>query len=122
MDHRPPTTPALGQRIRALLQEENQRLQREIRAYPTPVPRCDEQFNHLIERREHLFRESAQLDNAAESGLAQRAEWLRGFIDSSRCLEEAAKRQLKAELSEATLGGEPSAIGEGATADKPWRA
>ena len=34
----------------------------EIRAYPTPIPRCDAQFNHLLEERERL---RALLEEAA---------------------------------------------------------
>ncbi|HEX4522014.1 MAG TPA: hypothetical protein VH704_00680 [Casimicrobiaceae bacterium] len=28
----------------------------EIRSYPTPIPRCDAQFNHLVEQRGRLSR------------------------------------------------------------------
>ena len=43
------------------LEEEKRRLDAEIRAYPTPIPRCDAQFNALFERREAIVRELAQL-------------------------------------------------------------
>jgi len=33
------------------------RLNEEIRNYPTPIPRCDAQFNHLYERREGIVRD-----------------------------------------------------------------
>ncbi len=49
---------------RRLLEEEKRRLDAEIRAYPTPIPRCDAQFNHLFERREEIVRELERLDNA----------------------------------------------------------
>jgi hypothetical protein len=39
------------------LEEEKRRLDAEIRAYPTPIPRCDAQFNALFERREAIVRE-----------------------------------------------------------------
>jgi hypothetical protein len=39
------------------LEEEKRRLDAEIRAYPTPIPRCDAQFNALFERRESIVRE-----------------------------------------------------------------
>ena len=48
---------------RLLLEEEKRRLDAEIRAYPTPIPRCDAQFNHLFERRAEIVRELERLDN-----------------------------------------------------------
>ena len=38
----------------AALRESLARIDAEIRAYPTPIPRCDAQFNHLLEERERL--------------------------------------------------------------------
>jgi hypothetical protein len=49
---------------RQLLEEEKRRLDAEIRAYPTPIPRCDAQFNHLLERRAEIVRELERLGNA----------------------------------------------------------
>ena len=40
----------------AALREALAKLDAEIRAYPTPIPRCDAQFNHLMEERERLRR------------------------------------------------------------------
>ena len=57
---------AAPQRVdrRRPLEEEKRRLDAEIRAYPTPIPRCDAQFNQLFERREEIVRELERLDNA----------------------------------------------------------
>ena len=49
---------------RRLLEEEKRRLDAEIRAYPTPIPRCDAQFNHLFERRAEIVRELEHLARA----------------------------------------------------------
>jgi len=38
----------------------------EIRSYPTPIPRCDAQFNHLVEQRSHLSRLLADLEAARD--------------------------------------------------------
>jgi hypothetical protein len=43
--------------VRALLADE-------IRGYPTPIPRCDAQFNHLVEQRERLSRLLTDLEAA----------------------------------------------------------
>ena len=48
----------------------------EIRSYPTPIPRCDAQFNHLIEQRDRMSRLLADLEVALDrrdGGVALRA-------------------------------------------------
>jgi glutamate/tyrosine decarboxylase-like PLP-dependent enzyme len=41
-------------RRRFPLEERRRALDAEIRSYPTPIPRCDAQFNHLFEERERI--------------------------------------------------------------------
>ena len=38
----------------------------EIRSYPTPIPRCDAQFNHLVEQRGRLSRLLTDLELALD--------------------------------------------------------
>ena len=38
----------------------------EIRSYPTPIPRCDAQFNHLVEQRGRLSRLLTDLEAALD--------------------------------------------------------
>ena len=48
----------------------------EIRSYPTPIPRCDAQFNHLVEQRSRLSRLLTDLEAALDrrdGGAALRA-------------------------------------------------
>ena len=40
----------------------------EIRSYPTPIPRCDAQFNHLVEQRDRLSRLLNELDAVLDRG------------------------------------------------------
>jgi hypothetical protein len=40
--------------LRARLEAERRRLDDEIRQYPTPIPRCDAQFNHLFDQRARI--------------------------------------------------------------------
>ncbi len=42
----------------------------EIRAYPAPIPACDAQYNHLLERRTTLAAALASLDATRETGTA----------------------------------------------------
>jgi len=94
---------AARDRVRALLEGERQRLQEEIRTYPTPIPRCDEQFNHLIARRELLFCALGHLDAAASLSSAGDGDaWLDAFIDSTG-LEPELKLRLWTAVSQGTL-------------------
>lgn len=52
---------------RAALEARRKQLDDEIRAYPTPIPRCDAQFNFLMEERARIVRELESLARDAES-------------------------------------------------------
>jgi hypothetical protein len=91
--------------VKACLESERERLHAEIRAYPTPIPRCDAQFNHLIEQRDRLFQELSRLDAARSSAAADDgAARVEEFIEASGCLDDDAKLRLKSALSEARVG------------------
>ncbi len=47
----------------------------EIRAYPAPIPACDAQYNHLLERRKALAAALASLDATRETGTATPEEF-----------------------------------------------
>jgi hypothetical protein len=51
---------------RAFLEAEKRRLDEEIRNYPTPIPRCDAQFNFLFEQREKIVRELGELQETRQ--------------------------------------------------------
>src|SRR5436309_9181946 len=95
---------AARETIRAYLRSERDRIFEEIRAYPTPIPRCDAQFNHLIEKRERLVQELARLDAAATSsavaGDGDGTARIEAFIASSDYFDDDAKLRLKSALSE----------------------
>ena len=95
--------------MRAQLEAERKRIVEEIRAYPTPIPRCDEQFNHLIERRERLASALSRLDDVERSSAAAPADAsrLEAFIDASDGLDDDSRRRLKSALAaEMKLHGE----------------
>jgi len=52
--------------LRSRLEKVRRRLDDEIRRYPTPIPRCDAQFNGLFEQRDRIARMLEQL--AGEAG------------------------------------------------------
>ena len=45
----------------ARLEARRAELDAEIRAYPTPIPRCDAQFNHLMEERARIVKEIEEM-------------------------------------------------------------
>jgi chromosome segregation ATPase len=54
--------------LRARLEQTQEAVAAEIRAYPPPIPACDAQFNHLLERREALSKALARLDAVRKDG------------------------------------------------------
>lgn len=71
------------QRIRERLEYERRRVNDEIEHYPPPIPRCDAQFNYLLEARASIGRELSRLEalvNASRNSddpLALLAEFVR---------------------------------------------
>jgi len=57
---------------RASLERELAELSAEIRGYPTPIARCDEQLTALIERRSRLL---GQLNECPQGGCTPDAVW-----------------------------------------------
>ncbi len=56
--------------LRAQITQLREAVAAEIRAYPAPIPACDAQYNHLLERRTALAAALASLDAARETGAA----------------------------------------------------
>ncbi len=54
--------------LRARLARLQETVAAEIAAYPAPIPACDAQYNHLLERRAALAEARARLDAARQSG------------------------------------------------------
>ncbi len=73
---------AICRAIEEHLRGERDRLSEEIGSYPTPIPRCDAQFNHLYEQRSRIV---LDLDRVAalSAGNPTREEYaalIRSFI------------------------------------------
>jgi hypothetical protein len=84
---------ALASEIVEHLYGVRERLAAEIRTYPTPITRCDAQFNHLYEQ---LGRLSRDLD-AIESEQSARA-LIERFVASAPYSDEAAEREFRARI------------------------
>jgi len=98
--------------IRLHLEDLRRTLATEIRNYPTPIPRCDAQFNHLYEQRARLARELDRIGTPVGKGpkRADAIELIRQFVASAPYTDDARERELrsrlKTELSAAGKKGE----------------
>ncbi len=70
------------QTVRQGLASEKARIARAIADYPAPIPACDEQFNHLLERRRSLTAEISRADQLCRDETAS----IDDFVRSSPCL------------------------------------
>jgi hypothetical protein len=91
--------------IRLHLEDRRRLLAAEIRSYPTPIPRCDAQFNHLYEQQARLARDLDRIGALAGKN-AKRGdtlELIERFVASAPYSDDAAERglrsRMKAELS-----------------------
>ncbi len=62
--------------LRARLERMRAAVAAEIRTYPAPIPACDAQFDHLLERREALSAALVRLEAARKDG----SSTLEGFL------------------------------------------
>jgi len=83
--------------IKLHLEDRRRSLAAEIRNYPTPIPRCDAQFNHLYEQQARLAREldriGALTGKNPERG--DTIELIRRFVASAPYTDDPAERQLR---------------------------
>jgi hypothetical protein len=59
---------SLAVEVRQALEAMKRALETEVRFYPTPIPRCDEQFNHLYEQRSRVTALLGRLAHALDEG------------------------------------------------------
>lgn len=93
------TSPAEGYRLEPLWAQIGSRLERrrariyeEIRAYPSPIPACDAQYNHLLEERSRIAFELREMAEVASACLESDnpMELVEAFLRRSRFIDEAS--------------------------------
>lgn len=104
-----PVTQAWSQ-LKDCLERQCAALSKEVREYPTPIARCDDQLPLLIERRTRAFDALRRLLDGAPPDAGRRAVgWrrrLHAFLAASEsAIDDAQERELRARLREAL--GEP---------------
>jgi len=90
----------LWKEVRSDLLHAKRAIDEEIRGYPTPIPRCDAQFNHLHEQRGRLARELDRIDALSEKNLGVRdyVRLIEEFIASAPYLDDDEERQFRARI------------------------
>jgi hypothetical protein len=75
-------------------------LEEEIRTYPTPIPRCDAQFNHLYEQRSRLARILDPVGAALDRGdcSPELVDAMAGFTACAPFGESAEEQKLRERL------------------------
>ncbi len=94
---------AIVSELARVLTRARQSLDEEIRGYPTPIPRCDAQFNFLYEQRSRLARALKDIDDL-ENGAATAASCRRvlaEFLSAPPFSDLPAEQALRARTAEA---------------------
>ena len=91
--------------LRDYLEGARRSVDAEIRTYPTPIPRCDAQFNSLYDERARLSAELARIEAALaelspEGTLTSAVAELTGGPPSGDSAEQALRSGLRAALSQ----------------------
>lgn len=86
----------LASEIVGHLRAVRQRLAEEIRTYPTPIPRCDAQFNHLYEQQGRLARD---LDGIEREKPARAL--IERFVASAPYTDDPSERDFRSRMKRA---------------------
>ncbi len=84
-----------------LLGRAKKSIEDEIRTYPTPIPRCDAQFNYLYEQRSRLAHILAQANAMSTCGdvPSELVDALAEFTASAPFTEDAREQALRERIS-----------------------
>jgi len=86
--------------IRLHLEDLRRALAAEIRNYPTPIPRCDAQFNHLYEQQARLARDLDRIAAFAEENPEREdyIELIGRFVASAPYTDDAGEREFRSRM------------------------
>ena len=96
----------LHQAIYDALERMRDRVNTEIGQYPSPIPACDAQFNHLLEQRSRIARELAQLREADREkwSLPQYTAYFDELVSSSDLIEQESELRIRAYFNQMDVG------------------
>ena len=91
---------SMREEIRLHLEDLRRALAAEILSYPTPIPRCDAQFNHLYEQQARLARDLDRIGAFGEKnpGREDHIELIGRFIASAPYTDDAGERELRSRM------------------------
>ena len=83
------------------LEDRRRALAAEIRDYPTPIPRCDAQFNHLYEQQARLARELDRIGALAGKSLEREdcVGLIERFIASAPYTDDDEEREFRSRMT-----------------------
>jgi hypothetical protein len=84
--------------IKLHLEDRRRALAAEIRDYPTPIPRCDAQFNHLYEQQSRLARELDRIGALAGKTRGDTIELIERFIASAPYTDDSAEQEFRSRM------------------------
>lgn len=92
---------ALWQAVRRHLERIRKPIFAELRDYPQPIAGCDQQFNHLSEQRDGIFRELERLDAIRNQRRAPGDETVAidAFIAASPFIDDAAGQKIRSAVT-----------------------
>jgi len=86
--------------IRLHLEGLRRSLAAEIRNYPTPIPRCDAQFNHLYEQQARLARELDRVGALVGKSLKREdcIDLIERFVASAPYTDDGGEREFRSRM------------------------
>ena len=111
----PPAAPAwiaLWARLHAHMQARAAELNAEVRHYPGPIARCDDQLPKLLDQRGHAMSLLKRLEEAAPEGRPD-ATATRMLLAACGATDDETERKLRADLHEALDAARRSEYGYG---------
>ena len=96
----PAAVQAIWGELRSHLEQRVRQLNEEIRRYPTPIARCDEQLGALLEQRAALFGRLKQMDGFAAAVLKRQSHVRRihSVLDLPSDAADQQEQRLRARL------------------------
>ena len=89
--------------IRDILERKRLKLAEDIVKYPTPIPACDADFNHMLAERARIEAELTRLESLSAPAVAgaEKTGLIAEFAALSPDLDAAARRRIKSALKDA---------------------
>jgi hypothetical protein len=93
---------SLWKRIKNDFEQQRHQIYEEMKNYPRPIPACDLQFNHLLEKRAGILREMDRLHEARTQGLERGGalNLLEEFVRASSYLDAEIRETIRAFVEE----------------------